>query len=130
MKKRLRGLMIVLHALAAVLTAMPESYCMRFFAGENGYFYKYVSGFDPILMGYGNIGPMVAGVISIVMVILGIARWKKGYWPHTGILEVAAFSASLINIGCDQTVWNWMIYGVLLAAVVVDCLKMEKYVLQ
>lgn len=118
----MRALMIVLPALAVCFTAVPGSYCMRFFAGENGYFYEYVSGFDPILMGYGHFGPIIAGVLSIVMVVLGILRWKKEYWMHTGILAVAAFSASLMNFYCDQTVWNWMIYGVLLGAVVVDCL--------
>ena len=120
MKTVLRALMIVLPALAVCFTAVPGSYCMRFFAGENGYFYEYVSGFDPILMGYGNFGPMIAGVLSVVVAVVGLLRWKKPYWAHTGILAVAGFCASLINLGCDQTVWNWMIYGVLLGAVVVD----------
>ena len=122
MKKILRSLMILLPGLAVCLMAVPESYCMRFFAGENGYFYEYVSGFDPILLGYGNFGPMIAGVLCVVMVVLGVLRWKKEYWVHTGILAVAAFSASLMNLGLEKTPYSVAVSAVLLGAVVVDCL--------
>ena len=122
-RKLLRGLLIGLTALAAVLNGLPESHCMRFFAGENGYFYEYVSGYDPILMGYGNFGPMLTGVLSILFVVLELLRWNRESYAHANIALVAAFGASVLYIGLvDRTPWNWAVSGLLLAAVVVDCL--------
>lgn len=123
MKKALKALMIALPALAAVLNGVPGSHCMRFFAGENGYFYEYVSGYDPILMGYGNFGPMLTGVLSIVYVVLELLRWSRESYTHANIALVAAFGASIMHMGLvDRTSWNWAVSGLLLAAVVVDCL--------
>lgn len=122
-KKILRGLVIGLPALAAVLNGLPGSHCMRFFAGENGYFYEYVSGYAPILMGYGNFGPMLTGVLSIVFVVLELLRWNRESYAHANIALVAAFGASIMHMGLvDRTPWNWAVSGLLLGAVVVDCL--------
>lgn len=128
MRKVLKCLLIVLPALAAVLNGVPESHCMRFFAGENGYFYEYVSGYDPILMGYGNFGPMLTGVLSIVFAVLELLRWNREPYAHANIALVAAFGASVMHIGLvDRTPWNWAVSGLLLAAVVVDALlRMQK----
>lgn len=122
MRKVLKCLLIVLPALAAVLNGVPGSQCMRFFAGENGYFYEYVSGYDPILMGYGNFGPMLTGVLSIVFVVLELLRWNRESYAHANIALVAAFGASVMHMGlADRTPWNWAVSGLLLAAVVLDC---------
>lgn len=119
----LRGLLIGLPTLAAVLNGLTESHCMRFFAGENGYFYEYVSGYDPILMGYGNFGPMLTGVLSILFVVLELLRWNRESYAHANIALVAAFGASIMHMGLvDRTLWNWAVSGLLLGAVVVDCL--------
>ena len=122
MKNVLRALVIALPALAVVLNGMPGSHCMRFFAGENGYIYEYVSGYDPILMGYGNFGPILTGVLGIAFVVLELLRWKREPYAHANIALVAAFSASLMRVGMERTVWNTVISGLLLGAVVVDCI--------
>lgn len=122
-QKLLRGLMIGLSALAVVLNGVPGSHCMRFFAGENGYFYEYVSGYDPILMWYGNFAPMLTGILGIVFVVLELLRWKREPYAHANIALVAAFGASVLYMGLvDRTPWNWAVSGLLLAAVMVDCL--------
>ena len=123
MKKVLKALVIALPALAVVLNGVPGSHCMRFFAGENGYFYEYVSGYDPILMGYGNFGPMLTGILGIVFVVLELLRWNREPYAHANIALVAAFGASIMHMGLvDRTLWNWIVSGLLLVAVVVDCL--------
>ena len=97
---------------------------MRFFAGENGYFYEYVSGYDPILMGYGNFGPILTGVLGIAFVVLELLRWKREPYAHANIALVAAFGASIMHMRLlDNTPWNWAVSGLLLGAIVLDCLR-------
>lgn len=65
--------LLILPALSAViLTALPNAVQMRFFAGENGYFIKYVSGFSRILVGYGQVFPGLAGTCAIISVIFAL----------------------------------------------------------
>lgn len=71
-QKYLSILLIILPALAAVLTAMPGAVVMRFFAGENGYFLEKVSGFNRILVGYGQVFPGAAGCSAIVTTLFAI----------------------------------------------------------
>lgn len=121
-------LMIFLPALAVVLTALPNGFMMRFFAGENGWFINYVSGFDFILAGYGNFGPLICGLLCIIMTIQGVfAAWRKKV-PDVRIPAVIAFLGSLSNnILADATVISWSITGLtaVLAAVSI-CVKWKE----
>ena len=105
-------LMFFLAAFAVILTALPNGFMMRFFAGENGWFIEYVSGFDLILAGYGNIGPLVCGVLCIVMMIQSIvAIWKQKI-PDVRVQAVIACLGSLSNnILADATIISWTITG-------------------
>ena len=122
-------LMILLPALAVALTALPNGFMMRFYAGENGWFIKYVSGFDFILAGYGNFGPLICGVLCILMTIQGIfAAWKKKI-PEVRIQAVIACLGSLSNnILADATIISWLITGLtaLLAALSIYAKWKEK----
>jgi len=111
-QKRFTMLMVLLSALAVILTALPNGFMMRFYAGENGWFIKYVSGFDFILAGYGNFGPLICGILCIVMMVQGIfASWKKKI-PDVRIQAMIACLGSLSNnILSDATIISWLITG-------------------
>ena len=111
-QKRFTMLMVLLSALAVILTALPNGFMMRFYAGENGWFIKYVSGFDFILAGYGNFGPLICGILCIVMMAQGIfASWKKKI-PDVRIQAMIACLGSLSNnILSDATIISWLITG-------------------
>ena len=111
-QKRFTMLMVLLSALAVILTALPNGFMMRFYAGENGWFIKYVSGFDFILAGYGNFGPLICGILCIVMMAQGIfASWKKKI-PDVRIQAMIACLGSLSNnILSDATIISWPITG-------------------
>lgn len=113
-------LMFILAAFTVILTALPNGFMMRFFAGENGWFIEYVSGFDFILAGYGNVGPLVCGVLCIVMMAQSIvAIWKKKI-PDIRVLSVIACLGSLSNnILADATIISWTITGLTAVLVVV-----------
>lgn len=65
-------LLILLPALAVILTAMPGAVVMRFFAGGNGFFLEKVSGFSRILVGYGQIFPGLAGTAACCAAIFAL----------------------------------------------------------
>lgn len=102
-------LLILLPALTVTLTALPNGFMMRFFAGENGWFINYVSGFDFILAGYGNFGPLICGILCIIMTAQGVfAAWKQKF-PDVRIPAVIACLGSLSNnILGDATVISWI----------------------
>lgn len=66
---------------------------------------------------------MLTGILGIVFVVLELLRWNREPYAHANIALVAAFGASVLYIGLvDRTPWNWAVSGLLLAAVLVDCL--------
>ncbi len=70
------ALLILLPLSAVVLLALPNCICMRF-ANPNGPVYEYVSGFSMLPPGYGNWGPMLAGITALVLVVLAVWNWVK-----------------------------------------------------
>lgn len=90
-QKFLSILLIVLPALAIALTALPNAVRMRFFAGENGYFIEYVSGFARVPMGYGLVSPGFAGTCACVAALFGILRWKT---------QAVGYTKRLRNFAC------------------------------
>lgn len=127
MKKTFSILLILLPVLAAGLTALPNGFMMRFFAGENGWFIKYVSGFDLILAGYGNFGPLVCGVLCIAMAAWsGFFVWKQKI-PNVTFPAVIACLCSLSNnILGDPTVISWTITFLTAALAMVSILVKQK----
>lgn len=127
-KKIFSVLLILLPALSVILTALPNGFMMRFFAGENGWFIEYVSGFDFILPGYGNFGPLICGILCIIMTAQGIfAVWKHKI-PEVRLQAVIACLGSLSNnVLADATVISWIITGLtaMLAAVSI-CAKWKE----
>ena len=95
-RKLLEVFLVVLPAVAAVLTALPFSFILEFSGGSS-----YVSGFDMLLIGYGNWEPMVTGILSIVLALRGI--WyvlRKNRQPFRGVTGMAfvACAFSLVSI--------------------------------
>lgn len=75
-RKLINVILIILAAGAAVLNATPHAVLMRF-ADPERTLYKYVSGFSMLPVGYGLWGAMLAGVGSVLLVILGVAGLVK-----------------------------------------------------
>ena len=72
-KKFFSVLLVILPAIAAILTAMPGAVVMRFYAGPgNDYFLREVSGFARVLIGYAQPFPFLAGTSAIVTVIFAL----------------------------------------------------------
>ena len=116
-RKWLDVLLVILPAIAVVLTALPE-FEMHFFGG----FTEYVSGFDTLLLGYGDFGPMAAGVLSILLTVRGILRWKRsGEKTFTG-MALAALLCSLFHniLSSGANSFSWTISGVLLVNLAVN----------
>lgn len=126
-QKILSILMILLPALSVILTALPNGFMMRFFAGENGWFIEYVSGFDLILPGYGNFGPMLCGVLCIAMAVWnGFSFWKQKT-PNVTVPAVIACLGSLSNnLFGDPTLISWTITVLTAALVLVSILTKQK----
>ena len=70
-KNTIRILCLVQSSLAVILNCLPTAVKMRF-AGPEQYFYKYCSGFDLLPIGYAVWGPMLSGIASIALTVLGI----------------------------------------------------------
>lgn len=114
-KTGLKAAKLLLPLAAVILTALPGSFVMRFFAGEGKYYYESVSGFDLLLIGYGNYGPMLTGVLSALMVLKELLRLKK-VGTGSGIGQAAsAFVCSLLyNLLSQPTVCSVLISVILL----------------
>lgn len=70
-KNMIRVLCLVQSGLAVILNCLPTAVKLRF-AGPDQYFYQYCSGFDLLPVGYAIWGPMLSGITSIVLTVLGI----------------------------------------------------------
>ncbi len=118
-----RILKVLLPAGAALLIAYPNAIEMRFFAGENGYFYKYVSGFSTILPAYGNVNPMLTGILSIFLTAWGIKTWNGGGKIGIFAAVLAAAFSLLQNMFGSPTVISWIVFGLLALLLLVYLLE-------
>ena len=75
-KKLMNRLLWLLPLAAAVLTALPWCAKLRFMA-EDTYFFEYFSGFSLVPVGYGMWSPMMAGIGSIVLAVLGFVHERN-----------------------------------------------------
>lgn len=72
MKKRIIHILyIVFSAVAAILNGLPVAVKLRF-AGPDRSYYQYCSGYDLLPVGYAVWGPMIAGILAIVLTALGL----------------------------------------------------------
>ena len=97
MKKRWKDiLLILLPIVAAILSATPHAAVMRFMGdpATGDVILKYISGFDPLAVGYALWGPMVAGICAVCLALLGIIHWfRPRDEVRSLLLGVAAFGA-------------------------------------
>ena len=97
MKKRWKDVLFILLPLTAVvLSATPRAAVMRFMGdpATGEVILKYISGFDPLAIGYALWGPMVAGICAALLTLLGIIRWfRPEDEMRSLLLGVAAFGA-------------------------------------
>jgi len=114
-------LMIALPLAAAVLTALPQYVKMRFAApAPEPPYITYCSGFSLLPMGYGNWGPILAGIFSCVLVILTVVHCffsckKLENW----ILGLAVAGAGILTATSllfgSGTVLSWLVVAALAA---------------
>lgn len=118
-RKLLGVFLVILPAIAAVLTALPFSFAMEFSGGTS-----YVSGFDPLLIGYGNWGPVVTGVLSILLTLRGIwyvlRKNRQSFRGVTGMAFVAC-AFSLVSVFFKTaTLYSWLISAALCGLIAVN----------
>lgn len=118
--KKMRNLLLVLLPVLAVgLTAQPDSVMMRFAAPEPEPAYiEYCSGFSMLPVGYGNWGPMLAGIISCVLVVLTLifcfrSCEKLGNWIFGLAAAGAAILAATALLFGTGTASGWIIVAAL-----------------
>ncbi len=115
------SLLVVIPVAVLVLECLPLSLVMRFMGdpGIGTEYLTYVSYFDFLVVGYGNWGPFLAGVLTCVLVLLGIINYVR---PHVKLrkwirnLAAVAFICSLTCIFFNEmTGFSYVISGLLLA---------------
>lgn len=130
-RKLTNWLMTILPVCAVVLTAMPGFVRMRFAApAPEPAYIEYCSGFSMLPVGYGNWGPMLAGIFACVLVVLAfiglfrssekLLNWILGL--STAGAGVLAATSLLFGTG---TILGWIVV-LLLGAEALIVYKMKE----
>ena len=92
-------------ALALLLEALPGGVTMRFAAGPGDYLLKTFSFFDLTPLGYGDLAPMAAGVLTAAALILALARLLSG---RAGLRKAALI---LTVLACLSAILQLVLFG-------------------
>lgn len=123
MKKALlkKALLVLLPLIALALEVLPNSIVMHFMAdpAEGGSYAHYCSYFDFLVVGYGNWGPMLTGVLTGVILLLGIVYLARSggklvKWIRNLAITAFAFSLTALFFR-EMTLYGYMISALLLA---------------
>lgn len=112
-------LLIILSVAEVVLTAVPGFVRMRFAAPDPEPAYiEYCSGFSMLPVGYGNWGPMLAGVFSCITVVLAVIHWfRSTERAENWMLGLSAAGAGILTATSllfgTGTVFSWIVAALL-----------------
>jgi len=134
MKKNMvlyKKLMLLLLPLAAlILEVLPNGVVLRFANPEGEPWVRTYSHFDMTPFGYANFGPLIAAVLTCVLLVLALIYFfkprkglKTAIMNVSGFATVAAFAP--LMFGTDYLTVVGIIVGVLLAATFGVCFIKE-----
>lgn len=92
-------------ALALLLEALPGGVTMRFAAGPGDYLLETFSFFDLTPLGYGDLAPMAAGILTGAALILVLAGLLKG---SAGLRRAAL---TLTVLACLSAILQLVLFG-------------------
>lgn len=103
MQKAARWLFPVFPLLCMILGALPESIVMHFGAPPEigGSHVFYCNYYDMMVLGYGNMGPILTMGLCLILIILCIINAKtdnRVSCSYASLVEAVAFLASLMNL--------------------------------
>lgn len=104
-RKKITILLIVLSAAAFLLTLHPKSVAMRFAGGPDEPFYDWFRYWSLVPMGYGNWGPIITGICTVLSAVLAAVQLITGkaklyrWIRNCGIAAVIGNTISLLLFG-------------------------------
>ena len=96
--KRIKILLFVLSAISLVLELLPNGVVLLFGNPEGEPWRQTYSYFSLVPYGYANFGPLIAGILTIILVVLtgiGLFRLTNGLQKGIRILSLLATVASI-----------------------------------
>lgn len=124
-------LLIVLPLAALILELLPNGVVLRFANPEGDPWVRTYSYFDMTPFGYANFGPLIAAVLTCVLLLLVVIyffKQRKGL--NTAIMNVSSFAAvaafAPVMFGVEYLTVIGMVVGTLLAATFGVCFIKEK----
>ena len=110
-KKVVPILYLILSAATVILNALPTAVKLQFASGPDQYYYEYFSGFDIVPLGYAVWGPLLGGVVAIVLVVHSICllikpnavlkKWMLGLTAFSWIMFISpSFTGMVSLVGC------------------------------
>jgi len=126
-----RLLLSVLPLVALILELLPSGVVLRFANPEGEPWVRTYSHFDLTPFGYANFGPLIAAVLTCVLLLLVVIylfKPRKGL--NTAIMNVSGFASvaafAPIMFGVEYLTVIGIVVGLLLAATFGTCFIKEK----
>ena len=124
-------LLIMMPIAALILELLPNGVVLRFANPEGEPWVRTYSHFDMTPFGYANFGPLIAAVLTCVLLLLAVIYFfkpRKGLntaiMNVSGVAAVAAFGP--LMFGTDYLTVIGIIVGLLLVATFGICFMKEK----
>ena len=124
-------LLIMMPIAALILELLPNGVVLRFANPEGEPWVNTYSHFDMTPFGYANFGPLIAAVLTCVLLLLSVIYFfkpRKGL--NTAIMNVSGFASVAafvpLMFGTDYLTVVGIIVGLLLAATFGVCFMKEK----
>lgn len=131
-KFKIRNVLLTLLPLAAlILELLPNGVVLRFANPEGEPWVNTYSHFDMIPFGYANFGPLIAAVLTCVLLLLSVIySFKPCKGLNTAIMNASGFATVAafgpLMFGTDYLTVVGIMVGVLLAATFGVCFIKEK----
>lgn len=129
---KIKKILLVVFAVAIIfLEFLPNGVVLRFANPEGEPWVKTYSHFNVTPFGYANFGPLIAAVLTCVLLLLAVIYFfKPCKGLNTAIMNVSGFASvaafAPLMFGTDYLTVVGIIVGLLLAATFGVCFMKEK----
>ena len=129
---KIKKILLVVFAVAIIfLEFLPNGVVLRFATPEGEPWVKTYSHFNVTPFGYANFGPLIAAVLTCVLLLLAVIYFfKPCKGLNTAIMNVSGFASvaafAPLMFGTDYLTVVGIIVGLLLAATFGVCFMKEK----
>lgn len=124
--------LLVLPLTTLILELLPNGVVLRFANPEGDPWVRTYSHFDLTPFGYANFGPLIAAVLTCVLLLLVVIYlFKPRKGQNTAIMNVSGFAAvaafAPVMFGVEYLTVIGIVVGLLLAATFGACFIKEKH---